>query len=118
MSDPKDYFNSGNLDELGELEDGPRIGDNSGYEDPAEAVEDMNFEDMAKEARKALMKHLFGLMKTGQATPADLNNLRQLLKDNGVVMGDPTEGARSDNPAQAREPRELPSFSTPDYDRR
>lgn len=108
-----EYFNSGNLEDSPV----PGMGDNSGLDEES-ALDGLNELDMLREARKALIKRLYGLMMSGQATPADLNNLRQLLKDNGMVMGDPMEGARDGNTAEARTPRELPSFTTPDYDRR
>jgi len=109
--DPADFYKSGNLSD----EESPRMGHNSGL-DEEDALEGMNFEDMLKESRKALLKRLYGLMVSGMATPADLNNLRQLLKDNGMVMGDPTEGAGDGGQKKSQEPRPLPSFPKPEYD--
>lgn len=103
------YRNSGNLDEA------PRMGDNSGY-DPAAALDEMSLTDMLLEARRAMVKQLLHLVTTGQATPQDHANLRALLKDNGIIMGDPEEGAKNGNPKKAEEPRALPSFPKPEYD--
>lgn len=103
------YRNSGNLDEA------PRIGDNSGYE-PDAALDEMSLTDMLLEARREMVKHLLTLVRSGQATPQDHANLRALLKDNGIIMGDLEEGAKNGNPKKADKPRDLPSFPKPDYD--
>lgn len=116
-----DFHNSGNLDES------PGFGDNEGPEwDPeaeaarvAEEFELLNMDEaeVAKRARKFLLVKLFMMIKSGEAMPQDMANLRQLLKDNGQIMGDILGGQNDDgNPKRAKEPLPLPEFDVPDYD--
>lgn len=107
------YRNSGNLNEAPPT---GRVGDNSGYDDEDDALDEMDLTDMLKEARKEMVKQLYRLVKNGLATPQDMANLRALLKDNGIIMGDPEEGAKNGNPKKADKPRDLPSFPRPEYD--
>jgi hypothetical protein len=90
----------------------PGIGSNSGLE-PDEALEELDLEDLLKEGRKLLLQDLIKAVKQGMATPAEKNALRQMLKDNGMVMGDPSEGAGNGEP---RKKADLPSFPRPEYD--
>ena len=63
----------------------PPPGGNRGV-DTDDALDDLDLEDLMKEARKDLFKDLMRAVKGGYATPAEKNVLRQMLKDNGMVM--------------------------------
>lgn len=91
----------------------PAVGHNRGME-PEDALDEMDLEDVMKEGRKLLMTDLIRAVKGGYASPAEKNTLRQMLKDNGMVMGDPTEGA---TPGEGKKKADLPSFDRPEYDR-
>jgi hypothetical protein len=89
-------------------------GHNSGM-DADEAIDGLDLEDLMKEARKDLFKDLLKNLRLGMCTPAEKNVLRQMLKDNGMVMGDPTEGA-GDEPRRPK--ADLPTFGDPEYAQR
>lgn len=104
------------FDQTGNVRDDetrPSVGHNRGME-PEDALDEMDLEDVMKEARKDLLKDLLRAVRGGYASPAEKNTLRQMLKDNGMVMGDPTEGA---TPGENKQKAELPSFARPEYDR-
>lgn len=103
-----DYFDSGNERDR---EDAPRIGSNSGM-DEDDALDGLELDDLMKEARKDLFKDLLRGLRQGMLTPAEKNVLRQMLKDNGMVMGDPNEGAGQ---GTERQKAELPEFGEPEY---
>ena len=104
------YLESGNVRDQ---EDRPGIGHNGGP--PLDDYDGMDLKDIMKEGRKRLFKSLLRAVDGGYATPAQENTLRQMLKDNGMVMGDPDEGATSGDSKQPKAP--LPTFERPDYDR-
>lgn len=78
-----------------------------------DALDELDLEDIMKEARKDLLKDLLRAVRGGYASPAEKNTLRQMLKDNGMVMGDPGEGATPGEKKKA----DLPQFDRPEYDR-
>ncbi|KAB2661446.1 hypothetical protein F9K91_24930 [Brucella tritici] len=90
----------------------PRAGHNRGV-DEDDALEELSLEDIMKEGRKLLFIDLYRAVKGGYATPAEKNTFRQMLKDNGMVLGDPEEGARG---GENRPKAELPAFSKPEYE--
>lgn len=102
-------------DQTGNVRDdegAPKVGHNRGM-DEEDALDDMELDDMLREGRKNLLKSLIRAVNGGYATPAQENTLRQMLKDNGMVMGDPDEGANSG----AKKPKaELPTFNRPEYE--
>lgn len=120
-----EFHKSGNLDDGSDMD---YRGHNSG-EDPdavekllalEEELAGMDEKAIMAKARRALLVNLTKLVELGQATPADMSVLKGLLKDNGMVMGDPFEkpGRRSETPEDDQpEPLELPTFETPEYDR-
>jgi len=93
-------------------EDRPRAGHNRQM-DEDDSLDDMDLEDIMKEARRDLLKDLLKAVRGGYASPAEKNTLRQMLKDNGMVVGDPDEGATGGEKRKA----DLPSFDRPEYDR-
>lgn len=105
--DEDDFYASGNVRD-GDYEV-RSIGDNSGDED----LEALDLEDLMKEGRMLLLRNLVKLVRNGQATPQEQNVLRQLLKDNGMIAGDPLEGASSEERRPAK--RDLPTFDDPEY---
>lgn len=108
-----DYYRSGNLDD----DKSRRMGDNSG-EDEDTSLDGLEVMDLLREGRKILIRDLIVMVKTGMATPAEKAVLAKLLKDNGVILGDPEQGAGEDgNPKAAKKPRDLPQFTKPEYDR-
>ncbi|MER9178930.1 hypothetical protein [Mesorhizobium sp. M0767] len=100
------YHESGN-----ERDRRPGIGDNAGIE-PDEAIDAMDFNDLMLESRMELLRDLAKAVKQGIATPAEKNTLRQFLKDNGMIMGSPDQGASSGPP---REKAPLPTYGDPEY---
>lgn len=92
------------------------MGDNSG-EEPDDGLDDLEIMDLLREGRKDLIKDLIRLVRSGQATPAEKAVLAKMLKDNGIILGDPDDGASDSNPKAAQRPRELPTFEKPEYDR-
>ena len=110
------YHQSGNVRDGEVAPDDPKAGHNRDMEEE-DAFDDMDLEDLLKESRTMLLKSLMRAVKGGFATPAQENTLRQLLKDNGMVMGtlsDPNEGGAGASKQKAP----LPSFEDPDYSRR
>ena len=105
--DPEDFYESGNVRDM----QSTGIGSNSGME-PDEALDGLDFEDLMKEGRKLLLEDLIKLVKNGQASPQEKNTLRQMLKDNGMIAGDPHEGDEGGR----RVKRELPTYDRPDYE--
>lgn len=123
----REFHNSGNLDDLDELEEDEEesgLGHNAGME-PDEVLDNMEFQDLQLEARKSLMLDLIKLLRAGQATPAEKNTLRQMLKDNGCILGDPLHGPGQSYKQSQQEPerrdgpepqkRPLPTFERPKH---
>lgn len=101
------FYDSGNVRDM--VDDG--IGSNSGLE-PDAAIDEMDFEDLLRESRMELLRDLAKAVKQGIATPAEKNTLRQMLKDNGMIMGDPNAGA---NTPEEKRKADLPRFEPPGY---
>jgi hypothetical protein len=78
----------------------------------------MSEQDIMLAGRKAMLIDLLMRIEDGTAMPADMANMRALLKDNGMIMGDPMRGPKEieQNPKTAKEPLALPSFERPEYD--
>lgn len=112
-------------DDPHELEDLPGMGHNEGPEMDSEAWEEQkrqrqellksSEQDLAARARKVLLVNLLQMVEDGTATAQDMNVLRALLKDNGMIMGDPLEDTPDGKP-KAPQKLALPSFDDPDYD--
>lgn len=71
-------------------------------------------EDLLEDAHKALIVDLLAKLKSGQASHQELAILRNLLRDNGLVIApkdDETERRDRERP-----PADLPSFDPPEYD--
>lgn len=111
------FHQTGNVRDMEEDPSQPRAGHNSGQEED-EALEGMDLNDLMVEARKDLFKDLLKAVRGGYATPAEKNVLRQMLKDNGMVMGalpdDPPQGGPGGSPQKAP----LPEYPEPDYPER
>lgn len=113
-----DYEDGDDEEDLGALflesgnvrDDPPQMGHNS-QEEPDEALDNLDMEDLLKEGRKMLLKDLVKAVKQGYASPQEKNTLRQMLKDNGMIMGDPLN-----DPTTPSRRRDLPEFPRPDYD--
>lgn len=109
--DEDDFYDSGNVRDRAKDNRRPGPGDNSGDED----LSNLDLDDKLKLARARLLDDLIRAVTEGYATPQEKNTLRQMLKDNGMVLGDPFEGGSS-AADQAVEKRELPTFTKPDYE--
>lgn len=114
-----------------ELEDSPGMGHNGGPQMDEAAWEEqkvkrqelllLDEKSLAQRARKVTLVNLLMMVEDGTATAQDMNVLRALLKDNGMIMGDPLEGGNNDSgtpsadqAVQAKRP--LPQFDEPEYD--
>lgn len=114
-----DFYASGNLED--EPQGHPGVMDEDALAARRKRMEEalgQSEMDLLLAARKAMIVDLLIRVEDGIAMPADMANLRALLKDNGVVMGDPLRGPREidQNPRAVREPISLPSFERPEYD--
>ncbi|UIY29191.1 hypothetical protein LZK73_21905 [Neorhizobium galegae] len=98
------YDQTGNV-----RDDQPRPGHNRQM-DEDDTLDELDLEDIMKEARRDLLKDLLRAVRGGYASPAEKNTLRQMLKDNGMVMGDPDEGATV---GEARRKRTSPASTDP-----
>jgi hypothetical protein len=76
-----------------------------------------NPERLLEVARHILLDKLIMLVATDMATPADRNTLRQLLKDNGMILGDPLSDPSKETARTASQPAKsaLPEFTTPEW---
>lgn len=111
-----DFYASGNVRDGDFEEKAPGVGpgDNSGDEDLSE----LELDDLMKQGRRILFEDLYKAVKGGYASPQEKNTFRQLLKDNGMIAGDPFDdepaegGQRNSRPSRAP----LPSYGPPEYD--
>jgi hypothetical protein len=107
------FYSSGNVRDqkpLVESDAVPRVGHNSGDDE----LKDLNMDDLLREGRRILMENLVRSVKEGYAGPQEMAILRQMLKDNGCVMGDIDESPDERN-KNGRQKANLPSFSDPTY---
>jgi hypothetical protein len=113
----EDFYESGNVRDMRghnsdlEEEDGEDL-------EPLPSMGGLSLEDQLKLGRQILLERLIKAVHQGHATPQEMNTLRQMLKDNGMVMGDPTEGPEEsdqngERPGKAK--ADLPSFEPPEY---
>lgn len=86
--------------------DSPEIGREALYRE----WEGKSVQDILREGQKALFIDLVVAVRNGSASAPEKATLRNLLKDNGLVLGIPPEEAVSDAP-----PADLPDFAEPDY---
>lgn len=104
-----------NFHRSGNLNDGGNEEEHHSDIDPE--LEAMPLEEIMKEARKRLFVFLTNAVCKGMATPQEMAVLRALLKDNGMVMGDVSDGAgEQSNPKKADRPLDLPVFQNAPYD--
>lgn len=107
--DEDDFYATGNArDDRDYDDDIPSSGHNSGDDD----LEDLEMHDLMQIGRKVLFQDLVRAVTQGHATPQEKNTLRQMLKDNGMIFGDPDEG--NEEPQQ-RPKQPLPEFTKPEY---
>ena len=76
-------------------------------------LEGKSVQDILREGQKALFVDLVVKARSGKASHQELAILRNVLKDNGLVLGIPPEEPQAQ---RAGAPVDLPEFSTPDYD--
>jgi hypothetical protein len=105
--DDDDFYASDNVRDM----KSPGAGHNRG-ESAEDAFEGLAFEDLMREGRMLLFKDLLRAVSEGYATPQEKNTLRQMLKDNGMIAGDPNDGAGKDD---EKPKRDLPSYPDPEY---
>lgn len=109
--DEADFYDSGNVRDMRGHNDGPDTGD--GFQDVN--LEGLTFEEALLKGRQILMETLIKNVARSHATPQEMNTLRQLLKDNGMVMGDPLADEREGDKRAENRKADLPSFDPPDY---
>lgn len=86
----------------------PPFGDNSG-----DSMDDLEVNDLLTMGRRLLLTDLLKAIKGGYASPQEKAILAKMLKDNGMVMGDPL-GEEGHNGTPRKQP--LPTFDKPDYE--
>ena len=97
---------------LGGSNDGPDYEEQGAAEAALYAeLEGKSVADILREGQKALFVDLVVKARSGKASHQELAILRNVLKDNGLVLGIPPEEPR-EKPA----PVDLPDFETPDYE--
>jgi hypothetical protein len=74
-------------------------------------LEGKTVQEILREGQKALFVDLVVKVRNGKANHQEKSILRNLLKDNGLVLGIPPE-----KPAEQTAPVDLPDFETPDYE--
>lgn len=75
-----------------------------------DALMGLSLQDILREGQKALFARLVGRCRAGLASHQEMAILRNLLKDNGLVLGIPPEKA------EPEKPMDLPEFGEPEYD--
>nr|WP_316651545.1 hypothetical protein [uncultured Gellertiella sp.] len=73
--------------------------------------EGKSVQDILREGQKALFIDLVVAVRSGKASHNEKAILRNLLKDNGLVLGIPP-----DEPLTRNAPVDLPDFDVPDYE--
>lgn len=95
------------------------IEDNSGAEaheaSVANSLSNMGVGELLAKAHEALIRDLAVRVIAGTATKEDKAQLRQMLKDNGMVWAGVTHPDPHAGPKRA-EPQELPELEDPDYE--
>lgn len=109
--DEDDYFSTGNVRDGNFERREVAVGDNSGDQD----LQELELEDLMKEGRKLLLVDLVRLVRSGQASPQEKNTLRQMLKDNGMIAGDPLGDDEPDTERARKRRADLPSYEDPEY---
>lgn len=74
-------------------------------------LEGMDVAEILRAGHKALLVQLVGRVRSGKATHQEAAILRNMLKDNGLVLGIPPE-----SPEAAEDPAPLPTFEPPEYE--
>lgn len=106
----EDFYASGNArDDEGAEEDWE--------ERPVPELAGLSEMDKLKLARQILLEDLIRAVAAGHATPQEKNTLRQMLKDNGMILGDPFEAQEegSHGERKAKPKANLPVFAPPEY---
>lgn len=86
----------------------------AGQNDPCPTdLRDLGVREMLEEARRAAVALLLEKVKCGEATAAELAVLRNMLRDNGLIMGFEYAG---DAPPSDRIGFELPELDAEDED--
>ena len=75
-------------------------------------LSDMEVHDLLVMGRRMLLQDLLKAVAMGYASPQEKAILAKLLKDNGMVLGDPMDPNRPAQPQRAP----LPTFGKPDYE--
>lgn len=109
------YHQSGNVRDQSPEPEAQRgsQGHNSGDSD----LEDLDLQDLMQRGRKVLIQKLVAAVEGGYASPQEMATLRAILKDNGIIMGDPFGDPDGSNEGNNGKPRKapLPEFDKPDY---
>lgn len=109
-----DFYASGNVRDYEDVQEGS-YGTSIELPNGFSALSD---EDKLKLARQILLEDLIKSVAAGHASPQEKNTLRQMLKDNGMIMGDPfeaAEGVSTGGSQKAKPKADLPTFDAPEY---
>ncbi|CAE7879335.1 unnamed protein product, partial [Symbiodinium necroappetens] len=113
------YHQSGNeRDRVKDEEYGPQDGSTPGHNSGDDDLLDLELRDLMHRGRKVLLAKLVAAVEGGYASPAEMATLRAILKDNGIIMGDPfgdPEGATEGTNGKSRTKAPLPEFDKPEY---
>jgi hypothetical protein len=77
----------------------------------------LDVQEILRTGQKALFANLVGKVRLGMANHQELAILRNILKDNGLVLGIPPEDSDGER-LSLRPPLDLPSFETPPWEKR
>ena len=109
MANDPDFYD--NEDDAAEAEDAQEHVSRNDLTD----ISDLDLSDALLVLRRATIKDLLNLIESGMATPADRSVAAKMLKDNGVILGDPLDAGKPGGANSAPSKAPLPAYTKPDY---
>lgn len=98
---------------LGGSNDGPEVDEAKEAEDLAfKELDGFSLEQVIQAGHEAVLRRLVAKVKAGTASHQEMAILRNLLRDNGMVLATPPG---TDLP-KPEAPADLPTFDRPDYE--
>lgn len=112
--DEEDFYASGNVRDMRGHNGGPPLDEEEGPVVPNLAG--LTLEQQLAVGRQVLIENLIRMVALGQASAQEMGVLAKLLKDNGMVMGDPFEAEQGGGSGGHKNVKaDLPTFSRPEY---